>query len=129
MVNSTGKRQCKATNSRGEPCQAAAGDSGYCFWHDPAKAAQCRAARSKGGRARHGRHIDKGAGGPVEIRSVADVIALLVRAVNDTLTMEISLQRARVLGYLAGGALKCLEIGDLEERVAELERVLKERKP
>ena len=55
------------------------------------------------------------------------MIQLLVRAVNDLLSLENSVQRARTLGYLGGVAIKALEVGNLEERVAELERVLKGR--
>ena len=117
----TGKR-CKATTKAGNQCQAyALAESDYCFHHDPTKAAERKAARAKGGRARHGRRIDQGSTEPVRVESMADVIRLLERAVNDALALENSLQRARTLGYLAGAMIKALEVGDLEERVSALE--------
>lgn len=133
MVTTAGHaKRCGAKNRAGEPCAAFAGDSGFCFFHDPGRAAECKAARSQGGRARHGRRLGAGGGAggaPVEIETVADVIRLLGRAINDALALENSIQRARVLGYLGGVAIKALEVGGLEDRVGELERVLKERKP
>ena len=43
-------RQCKAINKQGQPCGAfALARSNYCFHHDPTKAAERKAARSKGG--------------------------------------------------------------------------------
>lgn len=123
---STSKR-CKATNRRGEPCAAyACKDSDYCYWHDPDKAAERKAARRKGGLARHGRSIGvTGDPEPVAISSVADVVRLLEQAVNDVLRLENSIQRARAIGYLAGVIVKALELGELEERVAALEAALK----
>ena len=125
---STGRR-CKATTKSGDPCAAYAGDgSDYCFWHDPAKAEERKAARQRGGQARHGRNVIPPTGGePVEIRQVGDVLPLLERAVNDLLALENSIARARAIGYLAGVAIKTLEVSELAERVAELERVLRKR--
>ena len=65
--------------------------------------------------------------GPVHLVAVADVIRLVERAVNDLLGLENSVQRARTLGYLGGVAIKALEVGNLDERVTALERVLKGR--
>ena len=127
-MTSTGRR-CKATTKSGDPCAAYAGDgSDYCFWHDPAKAEERKAARQRGGQARHGRNVIPPTGGePVEIRQVGDVLPLLERAVNDLLALENSIARARAIGYLAGVAIKTLEVSELAERVAELERVLRKR--
>lgn len=48
--------QCSATTKKGEQCKAyALADSDFCFTHDPAHAGERAQARSKGGRARHGR--------------------------------------------------------------------------
>ena len=102
--------------------------SDFCFAHDPTKAAERKAARARGGRARHGRNLD-GAGnaGPVTISTVPDVVGLLARTVNDVLTLENSIQRARAIGYLAGVIVKALEVSDLEERLTAIESVLKAR--
>ena len=121
--------RCQATTQDGTPCQAyAVAGSDYCFHHDPARAAERRQARSKGGRARHGRHIGPvGQAEPVALDTMADVAALLQRTINDTLQLENSLRRARTLGYLAGRFIQALEMADLEARLTALERILKTR--
>ena len=119
-------RICQARRSDGQPCQAwACKDSDLCFWHDPAQATERKAARSKGGRARHGRTLAPfDNAGPVTISNVADVVALLTQTVNDVLRLENSIQRARAIGYLAWTIIKALELADLEERVSALETAL-----
>ena len=122
-------RQCKAVNKQGRPCGAfALTDSDFCFHHDPDKAAERKAARIRGGRARHGRSLaEEGNAGPVKIETVGDVVTLLTGAINDCLILENSIQRARAIGYLAGVIVKALELAELEERVAALEAALKTR--
>jgi hypothetical protein len=113
----------------GAECKAAPlVDSDDCFTHDPATAPERRAARSKGGAARHGRAV--GSVGTVElvnVKSTADIVQLLERAINDCFGMESSLNRARTIGYLASVACKALELDQLADRVAALESVLKGR--
>jgi len=85
-------------------------------------ATERKAARSKGGRARHGRRISQqGSNEPVTVATISDVIHLLARAINDALALENSIARARCLGYLAGAVCKALEVGDLEARITALE--------
>ena len=127
-MSTTGKRQCQGKNRRGEPCNAPAGDSGLCFWHAPARAKERAEARSRGGRARHGRTIGAtGDAGPVSVQTMAEVVTLLERAVNDVLRLENSLQRARTIATLANVVIKALEFATLEERIAALEAALKTR--
>ena len=64
------------------------------------------------------------------LKTTADVLALIeeqvvaVRADPDAGTLE----KARVVGYLAGIALKSIEAGDLAARLEALESVLKARR-
>jgi len=122
-------KKCQAITHSGAPCQAyALAGSDYCFHHDPARATERREARSKGGHARHGRHIGPvGQAEPVPLDTMTDVAALLKQTINDTLKLENSIQRARTIGYLAGVCIKALDMADLEQRVAALERVLELR--
>ena len=122
-------QECQATTQTGAPCHAfAVAGSDYCFHHDPAHAAQRRAARRKGGRARHGRLIGPiRPPEPVTLETMRDVTLLLKRTINETLQLENSLHRARTIGYLAGFVLKALEMTTLEERVAALEAALEWR--
>ena len=96
--------------------------------HDPASAKERAEARAAGGRARHGRTLGTGDNGPVTIETMADVVALLERAVNDTLALENSIARGRAVGYLAGALTRALQFAELEDRVTALERALEGRR-
>jgi len=122
-VITTGQR-CKATTKAGEPCRGfAVGGGGYCFTHDPGRAEERRLARAKGGAARHGRKLG-GNHEAVTLASIADLLPLLERAVNDVLSLENSVARARTIGYLAGIAVRAFELTDLAERIAAIEEVI-----
>jgi hypothetical protein len=120
---STSRQRCAATRKDGSPCGGyAIAESVYCFSHDPKHAGAIAEARRRGGRARHGRRI--GATGDAEAVTLAtldDVLQFLERAVNDVLTLENSINRARALGYLAGAWGTLYESSELERRVAALE--------
>jgi hypothetical protein len=124
-------KNCTATKRDGSPCNGyAVAHSDYCFHHDPARAAERRQARSKGGRARHGRHVGPvGRTVPVPLDTMADVAALLKDAINTTLQLENSIQRARTVGYLAGLLIKALDFSTVEERLTQVERALSLRDP
>lgn len=112
---------CSATNRRGQPCaMAAQRDREFCFIHDPAKARDRAEARRLGGRRRQ---TTRGAAPPesVSLRRVAEILELLETVTVDTLRQENSAQRSRAVVALAGLALKAVEVGELEERVAALE--------
>ena len=121
-------RSCKARTKRGDPCGAyALPHSDFCFHHDPTRAQERRDARQKGGRARHGRKIQVTADvHSVTLHEVGDVLPLLSQAIKDVLLLENSVARARTIGYLAGVAIKALELSELEQRVAVLEKTLEE---
>jgi hypothetical protein len=121
--------RCQATTQDGTPCQAyALAGSDYCFHHDPARAAERRQARSKGGRARHGRHISPvGQAEPIVLDTMADVTTLLERAINETLQLENSIQRARTLGYLANLYIKALKMTPFAQRRTRIGRAFDSR--
>jgi len=50
-------------------------------------------------------------------------------AVLDTLSLDNSIARARTLAYLAQTALKALQLGEMEERLAALEGAVLDRAP
>ena len=66
---------------------------------------------------------------PFRLKTAQDVLALLEEQVNavreesDAGTLE----KARAIGYLAGIALKAVEVADLSGRVEALEQVLRRR--
>ena len=103
--------------------------SPYCFAHAPDRARERAEARKRGGRHRSSGGGTAALGEPVQLRDVASVQTLLERAVSDTLAQENSAQRSRTIGYLAGLALKALEVGELEDRLAALEARLGNQTP
>ena len=67
---------------------------------------------------------------PFRLKTAADVLALLeeqVTAVRDDPEAG-TLEKARVVGYLAGIALKAIEAGDLAARLEAVEATLKGRR-
>lgn len=125
-------RKCVFVAATGRQCGCyALTGSEYCFNHDPESAAARAEARKKGGAARQGRVI--GLAGesrhsePVTIKTVADVLAVIQQGVNDLLLLENSFARAKALTGLTTVALKAIEVGSLEERIAALESRLETR--
>ena len=98
--------------------------SGLCFWHDPAHAQEAAEASKLGGLRRRKESTVAGAYEFEGLDSVVKITRLLEIAVVDTLSQENSIARARTLAYLAQMALKALEVGEVEERLAALEGAL-----
>ena len=114
---------CKATTKAGAPCRMlCVGGSEYCFTHDPALAEKRKEARSRGGRARHGRRLGPvGEGEYVAINSLTDVVRVLERELNEVLHLDRSISRARAVGYLCGIVSGIYKDSELEARLAALE--------
>ncbi len=117
--------QCTATAQDGGRCRSnALHGSQFCFTHDPAHAQARAEARRRGG---HNRRTPKRADAVnalVSLRSVGDVQAQLESALADTLGQENSAARTQAVVRLLQVALKALEVGDLENRIALLETQL-----
>jgi len=112
---------CKATTRSGEPCRSwTVNDSNFCFWHDPGTVQARAEARSKGGRARHGRKLSGGCE-PVRIQCAPDVLPILEATVNDLLRLENSIARARAITYVCATLIKGFEMSELDTRVQVLE--------
>ena len=64
------------------------------------------------------------------LRTATDVLELLQEQVAAVLADEAvtTLERARVIGFLAGIGLRAIEAGDLAARLEAMESVLKDRK-
>ena len=122
-------KKCQATTKSGAQCNAyAVAGSAYCFYHHPDLAAQRHLACSKGGRARHGRSIGTvGQAQPVSLDNMADVVALLQWAIDQTRQLENSLQRNNTIGTLSTQLMKAFDMASLEARLAEVEHILKSR--
>ncbi len=115
-------RACEAVGDGGGPCGATPmQDAPYCFWHNPETQQEATEARRLGGLRRRREATVAGAYAFEGLASVGHIRRLLEVAVTDTLSLENSIARSRTLAYLAQVALKTLETGELEERLASLE--------
>lgn len=63
------------------------------------------------------------------LNTVTQIRRVVEIGVIGALELENSLSRSRTLGYLAQVALKTLEVGEIEERLAVLEATLQPRMP
>ena len=106
-------------------CQAApVKGEDHCFWHSPEYAEDVAEARRLGGLRRRREVAVSGAYEFAGLQTVADIRRILEIGVLDTLGLENSIARARTLAYLAMTAIKLLEVGELEQRLAALEGAL-----
>ena len=121
-------RTCRYVRADGSPCRSAPmrGED-YCFWHSPAHADEADEARRLGGMRRKKERTVANLFEFAGLGSVADVRRLLEVATIDTLSLENSVARSRTLAYLAQTALKCLEVGELEDRLSLLEAAVRNR--
>ena len=119
------RRQCAFHTPKGEPCQAPPlHDSQFCLMHSPEHAQDVQEARRLGGLRRRREVAVSGAYDFEGLETVAAIRRLLEVAVLDTLGMENSISRSRTLAYLAQVALRTLEVGEMEQRIAALEQAV-----
>jgi hypothetical protein len=121
-------RTCKALKEDGSRCQAAPLlDGDFCLMHSPEHAEEMAEARRLGGLRRRREKAVSGAYDFEGLVDVGQVRRLLEIAVLDTLSLENSVARSRTLAYLAQVALKALEVGEFEQRLDALERLVAPR--
>ena len=122
MVEDVKERVCQAVKEDGSRCEAPPlVDEDFCFWHSPKHSEEVAEAGRLGGLRRRREKTVAAAYDLEGLDTVLQVRRLLQIAVMDTLGLENSIARSRVLAYLAQVALKTLEAGALQERLAALE--------
>ena len=113
-------KKCKAITKSGSPCRVFAGASGYCFMHDPLQAKARSAARKAGGRANKTPHSKARA--PGAIRDMPGVMELIDYVLAEALMLQNSLERGRLLVSIIGSYTNAIQVGDMETRIANLEK-------
>jgi len=98
--------------------------SEFCFWHSPEHEDEAAEARRLGGLRRRRERAVAGAYEFDGLTSVAQIARLVEVAVIDTLALENGVARNRTLAYLAQTATKLLEVGELEQRLEQVEAAL-----
>lgn len=128
---------CRAKNKKGGPCRAPASAGGYCFSHDPERAAERDAARSRGGIKRMAQlstqTILNKLDPATKIEDLADgqrlLAAILIEVINTATTARFTVgEKGRTIATLWGVFLKGLEVSEKEQKFAEGLRELKELK-
>jgi hypothetical protein len=122
--------RCGFVRPDGSQCGGAAlrnSDPSLCFFHSPSAQEKRAAARQAGGRKR----IRAAAVLPhdtpdVPLRTITDVAALLGATINQVRRGELDPKVANCIGLLAGQLAKCIQGGDLEQRLAKIEQHLSE---
>ncbi len=115
---------CKHIKDDGTRCRARkVHGSDYCFFHDPARAAERAAARQAGGRKGKAPVL------PPEtpqrpVKTACDVIELLAETIHQVRVGELDPRVGNCVGYLSGIILKANEQGEMEQRLAALEAVV-----
>ena len=123
-------RACSFVLANGRPCRAGAmRDEPFCFWHSPAHQEDAAEARRLGGLRRRREKTVQGAYDFAGLGSVEAIRRILEIAIVDTLGLDNSVARARVLIAGAQAATKLLETGELETRIAALEAALGPHRP
>jgi len=119
------KRQCKQRKLDRSRCQAAAlPGSDFCFFHDPSKADERKAAQSQGGRQGKIKTLPSSAP-DVNIKDCEDVVRLISETINQVRKGQVDPRVANAVGYLANVLIRAVEQGELERRLAELEGIVK----
>jgi hypothetical protein len=122
------QRACKYPKESRQPCQAPPMlDSDFCFWHDPAHAAEAAQARKLGGQRRRRESALAGAYDLGELTRIEELQRLLQIAAYDTLSLENSVQRNRALASYVPIGSGLIEKGELADKVRAIEAVLNPR--
>lgn len=122
------KKQCNAKNKSGEPCNASANETGFCFTHDAAKGKERAIARRNGGLRRITPSVADKSLVPKVTRTITDVMTILDYALQESLELSNSIPRGRLLVSIAHGYIEALKVGEMEARLEAVEMTLKMRR-
>jgi hypothetical protein len=110
--------QCAGIRADGQPCTSTAvGASGYCFAHDPDRAAERDDARRRGGENRSNSARLRGLV-PPRLLATFDALEDAMAEVHDG---RLDPRQANAMASLARAMVAVLQAGELEERVRQLE--------
>ncbi len=122
------KQQCKENNKQGEQCKAFANENAFCFMHDATKGNQRAIARRNGGLATKKPHFADISLLPSTIRNIESVLIVLDYALKESVGLDNSIQRGRLLVSIAHGFIEALKVGEMEQRLEAVENALSLRK-
>jgi hypothetical protein len=122
------RRQCAFRSETGKSClMHPLKDGQFCWVHSPERIKEVQEARRLGGLRLKRESTISSAYQFESLTSVDGIRRIVEIALLDTLAMENSVSRNRTLAYLVQVALHTLELGNLEERIAALEELTKDK--
>jgi hypothetical protein len=109
--------KCLFKRPNGRECRAnPVVSSAYCFFHDPARAAERRKAQSKGGLGTQVMSLPHDTP-HCDVTSIEGVVGLLDSTINDVRRGKLDPKLGTTIGYLAGMLLRSFELSvDLKDR-------------
>ena len=122
------KKQCSADKRNGERCKAFANGNGVCFMHDATKGKERAIARRNGGLATKQPHFADASVLPSSIRNIESVLIVLDYALRESVGLDNSIQRGRLIVSIAHGFIEALKVGEIEQRMEAVETALSLRK-
>ena len=118
--------KCQSKTKTGQACKMPAiKGTRLCFTHSPATRRAQAAARRLGGYNSSTPHAGDPATIPADITTIESAAPIVRYVLDELLTMDNSIQRARALLACFDSFVKAFEIGELEQRIAALELMRK----
>ncbi len=96
--------------------------------HDATKGKERAAARRNGGLATKQPHYADATVLPLAIRNIESVLIVLDYVLQESVGLDNSIQRGRLIVSIAHGYIKALKVGEMEQRLKAVEMALKMRK-
>lgn len=96
--------------------------------HDATKGRERATARRNGGLATKQPHYADATVLPATIRNIADVLIVLDYALKESVGLDNSIQRGRLIVSIAHGFIEALKVGEFEKRLEAVENVMNLRK-
>jgi hypothetical protein len=119
------RRPCKSLKRSGGECRTGrVTGSDYCFFHDPNRKAERKAAQSTGGQ-KNRMAVLPNSTPDVTLRSAGDELKLLEDTINQVRRGEIDPKIANVIGYLCALRTKTRHEFATERRLSILEAAIK----
>ena len=115
-------QRCSGKTKAGDPCRAAAGSGGLCFFH--ANPDLAHTLGQLGGRKNRSKLPETPGAGSM---SSSDVRDILVEAIRDVRSKKITPRTAGALAQLCNSLHRVLQTADVEDRFARIEEQLAEQ--
>jgi hypothetical protein len=118
-------KKCKAKKPDGTPCGAyAMRGNEFCYLHNPSITDEKKnASRAKGGANRALMTVEK-ALPAMPLETPHDAVYLIADTISRVRAGELDIKIANCIGVLSGQLIKALELAQLKDKVAYIERVV-----